>query len=358
MAIEVSLLVLISTSVCAGVLLVAEVLFRQFGATTVEGGGINGLHKYSEVYGWAPWAGARFVDNGKLTTINAKGYRGRIVAALPPRGVKRIVMLGDSVAFGLYVANEETFSYLLDARSNGLEVVNLAVQGYGFDQSLLKLEHEGLSYLPNVVVLNVCLDNDFADTALQVFLYSGIQPKPYYRMEGGELVLHDEHLRRSWFVRWADGLRRNSHLLAWMSSRTPAGKDEQEEREHWSVRKERALQDAEGVKTLCLRLTERMREEAVQHGSAFIVVLHPDKSHYEQRSAWGEAFLARLTLEGIPVIDLSREYRARGMLWENIALDPIGHLSPEGHRVAADILQAFLSQEGQPSLRMEVGGPH
>ena len=145
--------------------------------------GINELHRYSEVYGWEPRPGAREVVDGRRITINHSGYRGREVDRARRGREVRLVMLGDSLAFGTEVDDEDTFARLLD-RDDAVEVVNLAVPGYGPDQELLKLEHEGLGYGPDVVMLNLCLENDFADAVLSRFLYDGIHPKPYFVFEG------------------------------------------------------------------------------------------------------------------------------------------------------------------------------
>jgi hypothetical protein len=310
-----------------------------------------GWHQYSEVYGWAPRPGAVIRDGGQLVTINAAGYRGRLVGPRAPAGVKRIVMLGDSLTFGIQVADDETFASILDSRDNGFEVVNLAVQGYGLGQDLIKLEREGLAYSPDVVVLNVCLANDLADTAMQVFLYDGRHPKPYYRIEAGKLVLHAEQLRRAWPARLADALRRHSVLYTWLTSKGPEPEAKTVPTPGWTARRAQALRDVDGVEALGFRLIDRMRRETTQRGAAFLVVLHPDKASFRRGSHWIGAFLSSPLLEGIPVIDLRREYRARGVAWREIALDGIGHLGPKGHRIAATILQDLLSQNPLPSHR-------
>jgi hypothetical protein len=260
-------------------------------------------------------------------------------------------MLGDSIAFGTHVSDDEHFAHLVDAWDDGLEVVNLAVQGYGLDQSLLKLEHEGLQYAPDLVVLNVCVGNDLVDTALPAFLYDGRYPKPYYRVERGRLVLYDEHLQRTAAERLAAQLRHHSSLYAWLTSQTRKAERPNTTKEHWSRRRARTLLASDGLETLGFRLVERMREVAAQHDAAFMVVLHPDKTSFLEGSRWVDAFFSSPRLAGIPVIDLRRGYLGRGMTWTDLALDGVGHLSARGHRAAAAILLGLLRQVPLPSQR-------
>ncbi|HEX6738597.1 MAG TPA: hypothetical protein VF310_10010, partial [Vicinamibacteria bacterium] len=96
---------------------------------------------YSQVYGWElrrSWRGRD--PSGAPITLDAEGRR-----VTPHRAAgkgRRVVMLGDSIAFGTGVADGQTFAHRLGELDPGLEVVNLAVPGYGTDQSLLRLERE------------------------------------------------------------------------------------------------------------------------------------------------------------------------------------------------------------------------
>jgi len=121
----------------------------------------RGLHVYSPDYGWALRPSVSLVLEGAHTSVNAQGYRGRIVPPAEGERGRRAVVLGDSIAFGNGVGDGVPFAWQLDSRPNGLSVVNLAVPGYGMAQEMLKLEKEGLSHRPDVVVLCFCQANDF-----------------------------------------------------------------------------------------------------------------------------------------------------------------------------------------------------
>jgi len=313
--------------------------------------GINELHRYSEVYGWEPRPGAREVVDGRRITINRQGYRGREVDPMRHGRETRLVMLGDSLAFGTEVDDDDTFARLLD-RDEALEVVNLSVPGYGPDQELLKLEREGLGYRPDVVILNLCLENDFADAALSRFLYDGVHPKPYFVFERGRLSLRDEHLRLNAVEKLALRLREGSHLynrlfaLAAASRVNASFGGASPDGLHWSLRKEQALRDKDAVERLTLALIARMRAEAEAQGAAFLVLVHPNKVAYNRGSPWLDAVLNARAVDGARTVDLTPLYRAHGLRFADIAMDGIGHLSPRGHREAAAVIREVLASTG------------
>jgi lysophospholipase L1-like esterase len=96
-------------------------------------------------------------DYGRLGIIrvNSLGYRGREFTREKPPGVFRIVMLGDSVTFGVpgddcdYPAALQS---LFD-RNGGrrVEVINAAVEGYNSRDALQLLQAELLGYSPDLV---------------------------------------------------------------------------------------------------------------------------------------------------------------------------------------------------------------
>ena len=231
-------LVIGSAAVVCGALVGVEALARLYAPDHLVL--TRGLHVFSETYGWEPRQGISAVVDGKRVSFNASGYRGRELP-LPKRGNRtRVVVLGDSLAFGLAVSDDETFTHLINARDNGIEAGNFAVQGYGPDQELLVLMHQGLSADPDVVVLAFCLANDFADAVLPVSLYDGRSRKPRFRLVGDRLVFDGSNLPRRglWPVqRW---LSDHSHLFERLTA-APAAPTEVES--DWHERYKAALRD-------------------------------------------------------------------------------------------------------------------
>ncbi len=302
---------------------------------------LDTLHRYSEVYGWDLRPGARRQEDDHWVSINASGHRGLDISGPPGSGRARVVLLGDSITFGTYVGDGETFADHL-GRAPGFEVVNLGVQGYGPGQSLLKLEREGLRYAPQVVVLNVCLANDFADIMLPTFLYDARHPKPYFKLEQGRLVLHDEHLQLGPMERAGRLLHERSLLYNrardLLARRAPDGPVEGA----WVARRNQALRDERAVRALAVALVARLRERAEAAGAALVVALHPDKQAFKHGSDWPATFAAAPELAGVELIDMGREYRRSRLRGRDLLLDAIGHLSPEGHQRAAAIMLARL----------------
>jgi hypothetical protein len=305
----------------------------------------RGPFVFSDTYGWVPRAGASLEIAGKRVSFNARGYRGRALT-MPKAGDRtRVVVLGDSIAFGLGVSDEETFTHLLDVRDNGIEAENLAVQGYGPDQALLVLVHQGLRDDPDVVVLAFCLANDFADAVLPVSLYDGRTPKPRFHLVGDRLVLDDASLRQSAPQRLHRWLSDYSHLFNRAAALGP--RREAHPTPHWRERYDEALRDENYVLQLNLALVRRMSALCRERRITFLVAAFPDGSSYREKPRLAERFLESLETEGIRVLDMSAYFRRFGPHLKAVALDGTGHLHPLGHAQASAILEREIASRTQ-----------
>jgi len=101
---------------------------------------------------------------GVPVSINALGLRDREVGEKPP-GEFRILVMGDSVPFGIGVRYEDSYPYqmevLLNERAAGrrFRTLNMGVPSYNTEQELVQLKSLGLSLKPDVVTL-LFSDND------------------------------------------------------------------------------------------------------------------------------------------------------------------------------------------------------
>jgi hypothetical protein len=148
-----------------------------------------GFDAYHPSRGWALKPNLRDADPYGPASLNSNsaGMRGRDeYGEHPPDGVTRIVLLGDSFAFGEEVADHETFARRLEELLPRVEVLNLGIHGYGHDQMLISLREEGLRYHPDIVIVGFVQD-DMERNMLSFRDYA----KPRFELSSGELVLRD-----------------------------------------------------------------------------------------------------------------------------------------------------------------------
>jgi hypothetical protein len=298
---------------------------------------VRGLHVFSPRYGWAGRPGAAAPMGDGHATLNARGFRGRELPVPKTGRGRRVVVLGDSVAFGYGVSDEQAFARLIDVRENGVDAANLGVQGYGPGQELLLLQREGLRHDPDVVLLVFCLRNDFVDAVLPVDLYNGRTPRPVFRLEEGRLVLDDAPVRRSALGRLAGGLADHSHLFNRAVSVRPGPGAEPEL--DWRHRKQEALRDPDSVLRLNVALVLEMDRLCRERRVAFLVATFPSGLSYERETEIASGFHRALAAAGVATVDMAERFRATGATPAELAVDRTGHLSARGHALAAEILE-------------------
>lgn len=121
-------------------------------------------------YSLRPGAVAQQELGGHVTEVrvNALGLRGPEASPRPIPGRPRILLLGDSFAFGFGVAEGETVRDRLEsalaARGFAAEVLSAGVPGWSLDQQLVYLRARGFALEPALVLLVVC-ENDPWDLA-------------------------------------------------------------------------------------------------------------------------------------------------------------------------------------------------
>lgn len=156
---------------------------------------VGSVIRYDPLLGWSLAPRARLVSNDPdrgfhdHIDINAFGLREREIETKKRPGVRRILVIGDSVVFGSGLEAGERFSDLL-ARTlgNNVEVINAGVPGWGNDQELLFYETKLRSLNPDVVVLTITGNNDIVNNALDGALIEG-GTKPRFVVDGDSLRL-------------------------------------------------------------------------------------------------------------------------------------------------------------------------
>jgi hypothetical protein len=150
--------------------------------------------RFDHELGWAPLENVTSVEQGYLVHQNQFGLRGPDDVRLEKTSTrKRVLVLGDSYVWGVGASQEELFT-TSEVYGPNDELINCGVSGYGTDQEYLFYLRTGQKFDVDQVVVAFTLYND-VENNLASKQYSYL--KPYFTLNNGELVLHNDHVRYS-----------------------------------------------------------------------------------------------------------------------------------------------------------------
>lgn len=139
--------------------------------------------QFDSELGWSPIpAHSVKTPDGKTFSSNEFGFRSPPLDAQKPS----VFLVGDSVAFGYGVSDENSLSYLMNARYPALQTFNLSVPGYGVDQYYLSLQKYLVQLKPTHVFLIIYSGNDLKNTITNT---SYGRSKPLFHLKDGELTM-------------------------------------------------------------------------------------------------------------------------------------------------------------------------
>jgi hypothetical protein len=197
---------------CGGLLaglLLSEAAYR-LARTVVCVGGSPGVAAEPRSFGWTHHPGGsgrayacfehRFEWQSDVK-INAHGLHEREIDYAKPAGVRRVLLLGDSMTEAIQVAPERSFARLVEnaLRADGVpaQVINAGHAGFGTDNELLFYRAEGRRYDPDLVVQVLDLQNDvfenYPPLYQRAYARADVQwpPKPSFSIgPDGALVEH------------------------------------------------------------------------------------------------------------------------------------------------------------------------
>ncbi len=111
--------------------------------------------------------GSHYKWQGISVDINSHGLRSPETTFEKPPATFRILSLGDSVAMGWGIREEDTYSRRLESflnkQSNGdfnYEVITAGVPGWNLENSLDYFQAEGVKYQPDLILLDLTVAND------------------------------------------------------------------------------------------------------------------------------------------------------------------------------------------------------
>lgn len=279
-------------------------------------------------------------------SYNSHGYRSPEHPYEKPKGVTRIVVLGDSFVDGSEVGDEELLTWHLQNALPGTEVINLGVYGYSTAQELLTLEHVALRYVPDLVVL-VTMTNDFVGNGLN-FSFFGPAPRFTLEVDSPRLEPTDGSAARAVFRATnlpAPGMSfLHQHSLVYyflnhyLYQRLISGRITR------LLEEQKRVLTASEQRDLYRRLVQRMKRVCDERAIDFVVVFAYERYELVKDRYSPNVDLRRaLQADGIPTIDLFEELREAEMRGgASLYYRKDIHWNAVGHRVVAELLKTRL----------------
>ena len=270
---------------------------------------------------------------GGSVRTNSFGIRGPEISLEKPAGVFRIVVLGDSWAFGWGVEEGDQFPIVLERllREGSApgepryEVLNFSVSAYNTLQQLAVLERKALRFSPDLVMV-----------AYNVNDVEKLDPATRKTAQGRTRALERALTRHSHLIRLIDDRLRR---LALKSAFESSGKVD-----HY-----RALY-ASGARPWArvqAALAE-IRQLSAEAGAVTYLVHCPWMHILDDRNPYREIHRQVIDASerlGIPSLDLFDTFKGRDPA--ALRISPLdGHPRAEGHRIAAEAIARDLRRRG------------
>jgi hypothetical protein len=293
------------------------------------------FYRFDHELGWAPIENITWGEKGDdFVHQNQFGLRGPDDMQLKrTSGGKRTLVLGDSYVWGVGVSQEELFT-TTEVHGTNEELINCGVSGYGTDQEYLFYLLRGQKFDVDQVVVAFTLYND-VENNLAPKQYSYL--KPYFTLNGDQLVLHDDHVRYS----IVDNLRRNlkRDYRVWNLADQGVGSIKR------LLRKQQKQSDVVAYKTnrkgieLTLAILKKLKEAVEARHAEFYVVFVPYKPHVEDHLPRNHPFApliaAGLTQMGVSYREPYPEFLKSAIAGVELFNVGDNHFNAAGHALFA-----------------------
>jgi lysophospholipase L1-like esterase len=322
-------------------------------------------------YRLKPRARTRFVTSEFAAdiAINGMGLRDDEEIGPKPPGERRILLLGDSLVLSVQVPFEQTFGELLEKRLNAhgagkYRVINAGVQGYGPIEEQLFFRRIAASVQADIVMPVVFVGNDAEEAVTSKGKLTGLQTSSA-SVESSSIRTQLRRLVRRSMVLQILRLRAVSATERFTTTLAPPEPPLQ------SYATNPAPRIEEGLSIARTSIEDIMRTASAS-GATTAVVLMParfqvDDPDYQRlkaavAAAGGELLRDAATerfdraLAPLPVarLDILPALR-RALPGPDLFYQETVHLTPRGHEVVAEALDAFITREVErdraPSLQ-------
>ncbi|HXU32238.1 MAG TPA: SGNH/GDSL hydrolase family protein [Thermoanaerobaculia bacterium] len=280
--------------------------------------------------------------------LNREGYRD-IDHNPESKTARRVLLLGDSVTFGLGVPQDRIYAARLQGElaRRGVEspeVISLAVFAYDTLDELAAFEEDGAKYQAQTVVLQFYL-NDFS-VRMKVAASAAPAAPPTPTLGQRLIAVKNRVLFGSALY------RRLNQLVAGVSYRL--FHDLRRERYPETLNRDEIGADAaylakhpDDATVPTFDAIARIRRAAKAHGARFLVFLSPDEVQLFDRTFDGVTgrLLRFCAAQKIDCFDPLPAFRSRTDKTQ-LFLDGV-HYSPHGHAVVAELLADELARRGE-----------
>ena len=298
--------------------------------------------KYDALLGWAHQPGQEGIfETPQFRTvvrINEKGLRDREHSYERQNDTERVLVLGDSFAWGYGVEESERFSQRLEDALD-IEVINAGVSGYSTDQELLWYRNEGIKYETDLVIL-VIAGNDVGDNDRE--LVNTIYYKPKFVIEEGQLVPTGYPIpRTSLQGKFIYSLSQRSALAYFLIQRyfdfLSIYASVKDNSDHVDAPLSGVNVKKEPFQ-LTIALIDEMRTIAESRDAKFMIVA-TDRWWNSSSEETYEDFINTLQTKGFLVLDVEA---MPGFDPEEMLIPKDGHWSEKGHEFAANWIKDLI----------------
>jgi hypothetical protein len=244
-------------------------------------------------------------------------------------------VLGDSYVWGVGASQEELFTAPEVSGTND-ELINCGVSGYGTDQEYLFYLLKGQKFDADEVVLAFTLYND-VENNLNPKQYSYL--KPYFTLNGDQLILHNDHVRYSIVDTFVRGLKRDCRVWN-LADRGVHGLIDTllQKPKHLETDVVVSETDRKGIE-LTLAILKKLKEAVAARHAEFYVVFIPYKprveDHLPENHPFAPLIAAGLTQMGVSYREPYPEFLKSAMA----GVDPFNvgdnHFNAAGHALFA-----------------------
>ena len=289
--------------------------------------------------------------SGASIQINSQGFRGPEPSSDP--SAKRVIVLGDSIAFGNFLNWDDTFSNQVQRRLHSdrpaVDVLDLGVGGYDVIQEVALLEIRGLKYHPDLVVVAYCLnDISIASVSLDhIDRMRSQQRSLLYRSRLAQFVSTNVEKIRT--KRWLSHMnhpevfhREYEHQIDTIGDDEVELLDQMKNAPRWPSTTWYGDRDRVGRLRFAFR---RLADISKKNGFSVVVMTVPlltgDAETYTHRAAHRIVEM-EARRAGFDTIELMDAFMRAGM--ENLSAEwgDIIHPNARGHAIMADLLREYV----------------